>query len=179
MNKIQAIRVLKEWDKKGRYIFTNHELAKLFPEDSRKALIAGLERLVKSGLLQRACRSIYINKEAHCFDSYAIERITKTLRAGQYNYVSLESALSEYGVISQVPIDRLTVMTTGREGIYKTPYGVIEFTHTKRSVADILQNTLVDTARPLRIATKKTAWRDLKRTGRNINLANLRELNDE
>src|SRR3990167_9014389 len=153
MNKIQAIRVLKEWDKKGRYIFTNHELAKLFPEDSRKALIAGLERLVKSGLLQRACRSIYINKEAHCFDSYAIERITKTLRAGQYNYVSLESALSEYGVI--------------------------EFTHTKRSAADILQNTLVDTARPLRIATKKTAWRDLKRTGRNINLANLRELNDE
>ncbi len=33
---------------------------------------------------------------------------------GEYNYVSLESMLSEYGLISQIPIDRLTVMTTGR-----------------------------------------------------------------
>ncbi len=41
----------------------------------------------------------------------------------------LESALSEYGVISQIPIDRLTIMTTGRKGHYKTPYGTIEFTH--------------------------------------------------
>jgi len=46
--------------------------------------------------------------------------------------------LSEYGVISQIPLDRLTVMTTGRKGIYKTIYGTIEFTHTKRSVENIL-----------------------------------------
>lgn len=38
---------------------------------------------------------------------------------GEYNYISLESALSEYGIISQIPIDRLTIMTTGRKGEYK------------------------------------------------------------
>ena len=54
------------------------------------------------------------------------------MRRGEYSYISLETMLSEYGAISQVPIDRLTVMTTGRKGEYETPFGVIEFTHTKR-----------------------------------------------
>ena len=84
--------------------------------------------------------------------------------------------LSEYGVISQIPLDRLTLMTTGRKGIYQTPYGIIEFTHTKRSVSDILKNTKRITGNPLRIALKKTAWRDLKRVGRNLDLVNLAEL---
>ncbi len=48
-----------------------------------------------------------------------IEYVAKSLRRGEYNYISLESALSKYGVISQIPIDRLTVMTTGRKGTLK------------------------------------------------------------
>ncbi|MDV7106381.1 hypothetical protein R3X26_18525 [Vibrio sp. TH_r3] len=31
--------------------------------------------------------------------------------------------LSDFGVISQIPVDRLTVMTTGRSGEFKTPLG--------------------------------------------------------
>jgi hypothetical protein len=101
------------------------------------------------------------------------------LRQGHYNYLSLESMLSEYGVISQIPIDRLTVMTTGRSGIYKTTFGVIEFTHTKRPIADIIQHIKSVANRPLRLASKEIAWRDLKRVGRNIEMVNLKELNDQ
>ena len=98
-----------------------------------------------------------------------LETLTETLWnqsrsrcvAGHYSYVSLESALSLYGAISQVPIDRLTVLTTGREGEFKTPFGVIEFTHTKRSVSEIIEN-VVQTGRPLRLATRITAYRDLQ-----------------
>jgi hypothetical protein len=61
-------------------------------------------------------------------------------------------------------------MTTGRSGIYKTPYGVIEFVHTKRSVADLLNSMRKIDKRPLRIATKDAAIRDLKRVGRNVHL---------
>ncbi|MCG6220749.1 type IV toxin-antitoxin system AbiEi family antitoxin, partial [Vibrio diabolicus] len=93
----------------------------------------------------------------------------KCLRRGEYNYISLESALSEYSVISQVMIDRITIMTTGRKGEFKTPYGVIEFTHTKRDDIDIISNTITSD-RPLRIASKETAIRDLKRVGRNTHL---------
>ena len=176
MNREQAIKVLREQDRKGKYVFSNHDLHKLFPEDSFKTFNEGLKRLVKSGGVKRACRDVYVNEEAKQFDSYTIERIAKTLRRGEYNYVSLESMLSEYGVISQIPIDRITIMTTGRKGIYNTAYGVIEFTHTKRTVKDILENTTKVNERPLRIASKPAAWRDLKRVGRNINLVNQEEL---
>ena len=33
--------------------------------------------------------------------------------------------------------------------------------------------------RPLRIATKETAWRDLKRVGRNLALVNIEELDED
>ena len=83
--------------------------------------------------------------------------------------MSLESTLSEYGAISQIPLDRLTIMTTGRKGEYKTPFGTIEFTHTKRSPNEILNHTEA-IGRPLRLANKNTAYRDLKRVGRNTHL---------
>lgn len=176
MNREQAIRILREQDRKGKYIFSNHDLHKLFPKDSFKTFNEGLKRLVKSGGVKRACRDVYVNEEGTQFDSYTIERIAKTLRRGEYSYVSLESILSEHGVISQIPIDRITIMTTGRKGTYNTAYGVIEFTHTKRTVKDILENTTKGDERPLRIASKQAAWRDLKRVGRNINLVNQEEL---
>jgi hypothetical protein len=44
---------------------------------------------------------------------------------------------------------------------------------------DIINNIQIITPRPLRIATKAAAWRDLKRVGRNINMVNLEELEDE
>ncbi len=176
MNKEHAINVLREQDRQDKYVFSNHDLHKIFPEDSFKTFNEGLKRLIKSGLLKRACRNVYVNEEARQFDSYTIERIAKTLRRGEYNYVSLESILSEYGVISQIPIDRITIMTTGRKGIYNTAYGVIEFTHTKRTVKDILKNTTKINERPLRIASKQAALRDLKRVGRNMNLVNIEEL---
>jgi hypothetical protein len=67
-------------------------------------------------------------------------------------------------------------MTTGRKGVYNTTYGVIEFTHTKRTVKNILESTSKVNKRPLRIASKETALRDIKRVGRNINLINPEEL---
>ena len=175
MKKTPAIRIFTEWDAKGRYVYTLNDLAKLFPEDSPRTLQEGTNRLVKSGVLQRVCRGIYLYAFSQARDSNVIEQIAKTLRRGFYNYVSLESALSEYGAISQIPVDRLTVMTTGRKGEYKTPYGIIEFTHTKRKLRDILKS-MKEVGRPLRLASPMAAWRDLKRVGRNNHLVEERVL---
>ncbi len=169
LKKIPAIKTFTHWDAKGRYVYTLGDLAKLFPEDSPRTLQEGVNRLVKTGVLQRVSRGIYLYAFSHNKDSHVIEQIAKTLRRGAYNYVSLESALSEYGAISQIPIDRLTVMTTGRKGKYKTPYGTIEFTHTKRKLRDIFKS-MKDVGRPLRLANPLAAWRDLKRAGRNTHL---------
>ncbi|GBU09137.1 hypothetical protein AwWohl_02750 [Gammaproteobacteria bacterium] len=175
MNQSTALNRLNFWDKQGHYVFTLADLNKIFIEDSPKTLQATLSRLVTASILSRPVRGVYLFNLAHSFDGYTIEHIAKALRRGEYNYVSLESALSEYGVISQIPIDRLTIMTTGRKGIYHTPFGTIEFTHTKRSQHDILAN-IRTTDRPLRLATAECALRDLKRVGRNMHLIDEKEM---
>ncbi|WP_305906304.1 type IV toxin-antitoxin system AbiEi family antitoxin domain-containing protein (plasmid) [Methylomarinum sp. Ch1-1] len=138
MNTKTAIKRLAAWDSQGRYVFTIHDLAKIFPEDRYRTLKDGINRLVREGFLVRACKGIYVNPYAHNQNSFTLEYIAKTLRRGEYSYVSFESALSEYGVISQIPIDRLTVMTTGRKGECKTPFGVIEFIHQNRARNPVL-----------------------------------------
>jgi predicted transcriptional regulator of viral defense system len=169
MEQSTAIKRLNHWDRRGRFVFTLTDLAKVFHEDNPRTLKGGLSRLVASGLLERAARGVYVYPMAHSRDSYVIEHIAKALRRGEYNYVSLESALSEYGAISQIPLDRLTVMTTGRKGIYKTAYGTIEFVHTKRPVKELLAR-MSNVERPLHLATPLAAWGDLKRVGRNAHL---------
>lgn len=178
MDRMTAIERLNAFDKKGRYVFTTRDLAKIFHEDSPKALNAGLNRLVKDGILSRAIRGVYVYNHARSKDAYTLERIVLALRRGEYNYLSLESALSAYGVISQIPIGRITVMTTGRSEEHKTPFGVIELTHTKRPPEQILLDTYMGNS-PLRQATVATAVRDLRRVGRNTHLIDESELNRE
>ncbi len=69
-------------------------------------------------------------------------------------------------------MDRQTIMTTGRKGKYKNNYGLIEFTHTKRSVMDILDN-IHSAGRPFIIASKHAVIRDHKRIERNVHLLDL------
>ena len=135
--------------------------------------------MVKDGLLIKAARGIYINAlVASRHKSWMLENIAKALRPGKLSYVSLESMLSEHGVISQIPLSRLTVMTTGSGGIHDTPYGTIEFTHTKRSIPEILDRTIFIKDRPLRIAKKQAAVTDLLRVGRNTDMIDYEELNE-
>ncbi|PSJ36608.1 hypothetical protein C7I36_16485 [Zobellella taiwanensis] len=178
MHQSTAIQRLAVLDQQGRYVFTSRDLGKLFPEDGERAFQASLQRLVKHGVLTRATKGIYVFTLSRHKGLHTLELIAKAMRRGEYNYVSLESALSEYGVISQIPIDRLTVMSTGRKGEYKTPFGVIEFTHTKRPVRDLLEH-LHQVGRPLRLASKQVAYRDLKRVGRNTHLVDEEALNED
>ncbi len=168
MKQIHAIRQLMAQDRQGRQVFTHRDLATLFPERSSRTLQAGLGRLVKSGILMRAAPGIYVNALSGNGYVHTLEQIARALRRGEYSYISLESALSEHGVISQIPM-RLTVMTTGRKGEFNTPFGTIEFTHTARPLQDILDD-IHDVGRPLRLAGKHKACRDLKRVGRNTTL---------
>ena len=52
MNQIQALRVFDLWDKQGKYVFTKHELGKLFANDAKKAFDEGLSGLVKNNVLK-------------------------------------------------------------------------------------------------------------------------------
>jgi hypothetical protein len=69
-------------------------------------------------------------------------------------------------------------MTTGAKGIHETPFGTIEFTHTKRTIPDILERTIFIKDRPLRIAKKHAAVTDLLRVGRNTDMIDYEELEE-
>lgn len=169
MNQITAIRRLSAFDKRGHYVYARTDLAKVFHEDSPRTFQAGLDRLISKNILLRVARRIYVYALSGNIGGDTLEQIARTIRRGEYNYVSLESALSQYGIISQVPVDRLTVMTTGRKGEHKTPFGVIEFTHTAHTITDII-DSIRAVGRPLRMASQATACRDLRRVGRNTHL---------
>ena len=179
MKRLELIRKLAELDRRGIHVLAKRDIEKLFPEESEKALEQSLKRMVGDGLLQRAARGLYVNPAASSKNRWIVEEIAKALRPGSLSYVSLESILSEYGVISQIPVSRITIMTTGAKGVHKTPFGTIEFTHTKRSPAAILKRTMAAKGRPLRIATKDAAVRDLLRVGRNTNMMDPGELERE
>lgn len=176
MKKMEAVRKLNELDRLGIYVLSKGDLEKAFPDEKEKAFEKSLQRLVADGILQRVAKGIYVNPMARSMKGNTIEDIASVMRRGHYSYVTRESMLSEYGVISQVPMSRITLMTTGSNGLYETPYGTIEFTHTKRRPVQIIQRTMSVAGRPLRIATKQAAVRDLVRSGRNVNMMNMMEI---
>lgn len=180
MNRIDLIHHLAELERRSVFVLSKKDLEKLFPNEAEKAMEKSLQRMVKDGLLVRATRGVYVNAAAAPRNaSRVIEEIAKILRPGKLCYVSMESMLSEYGVISQIPVCRLTVMTTGASGVHDTPYGTIEFTHTKRSIPDVLKRSIFVKDRPLRIAKKQAAVQDLIRIGRNTNMLDYDELAEE
>lgn len=178
MNKIEAIHKLAALDRLGVYVFSKKDLGKAFLSEKEKAFEKSLQRLVSDGILQRVAKGVYVNAMARSKKGWVIEDIASVLRRGHFSYVTRESMLSEYGVISQVPISRVTLMTTGANGVYETPYGTIEFTHTKRRPAEIIERTVVMKGRPLRIATKQAAISDFVRAGRNTNMIDMNALAD-
>src|SRR6218665_274413 len=179
MKKIDLIHRLAALDKRGVYILSKADIGKMFPGEGAKAMEKSLQRMVAGGLCPRAPGGFSGTPPPESRNSRIIEDLAKALRPGALSYLSLEAILSEYGVISQIPMGRITVMTTGASGTHETPFGTIEFTHTKRSVADILAHTQRIEGRPLRIAHKMAAVRDLLRVGRNVNMIDREALEED
>ena len=66
-----------------------------------------------------------------------------------------------------------------REGEFRTAYGVIEFTHCKLSWSRILPNLIARDDGLTPLASKQWAYRDLKAVGRNLDLVDMDELEDD
>ncbi len=172
MQLITFQRHLQDFAQKGLNTLSKKMLMHYFPEEKREAFRKTLSTAIKHDILQRVCRGVYVYPPSFNDEVYKLEKIAVVLRMGGYSYLSLESALSEYGIISQLLLNHITVMTTGRSQTYNTPYGIIEFTHTQRDDSNIISNATKIESRPLRIASPQMALADLQRVGRNLDLVN-------
>lgn len=177
MKLYEAERALASFKGEKR-AFRTHELELVFGEEGGK-LRSTISRLVKAGGLLHIARDLYWFNHAGGGSVPVIEEIAVALRPGEMNYISMESAASMWGVISQIPLGRIMVVTTGKEGEFHTPFGTVEFIHTARSRQYILENTVDYPRHALRLATKKKVVEDLLRAGRSLDLIDWEEVEDD
>ena len=170
MNLTTLNQVLQAQDRQGRWLFSAGQLRRL-AGDSPKAFEVAVRRHCKRGLLQRVSHGLYANPHARSAPSNRLETVARQLRPMDYSYVSLESRLSELGLISQIP-GVLTLMSSGRSRHCETAYGTIEFTHTERDVPSLIDSgqVIFDQERGIHVATEERARSDLRRVGRNLDL---------
>jgi hypothetical protein len=158
---------LADMDRRGVWAFTPATLSVVLGNPNGNYLRLAMKRLADQGVLVRAARGVYVNPHARSMPQDVRAGLIRFLRPREVTYISLESKLSETGVISQVSTT-LTCMTTGSPGRFDTPWGAIEFTHTDHPVILGTDVQMRDDA--VLEATVARSARDLRRVGRNTDL---------
>ncbi len=158
----EAVRVLVLGDGRDIPVLRRETLHILFPDDSNRALSAGISMLLEIGLLERIARGVYHNRAAVGNTERFIGLAVEGLRPGHMNYLSYESALANAGSLSQQPY-WYTFATTGNPGEYSTRWGNLSFRHTNRSRREIVAKTVVDEHGGYAVAHPTLALEDLRR----------------
>ena len=122
----------------GVHVYRKPDLALVLGETGQR-LDRTLSSLVAANVLVRAARGVYAFSWSAHLGEATLHTVARRLRPRQLVWESLESALSRWGVISQIPVDG---------GM--TP-----------------------------LASKRWAYRDLKATGRNLDLVDMDELEND
>jgi hypothetical protein len=106
-------------------------------------------------------------------------RAAARLRADEFIYISLESALSDAGVISQIPVHWVTLMSSGRSHIMDCGrFGHIEFVHTQRRPETLAEELTYDPRCQLWRASVRLAIKDMRLTRRNTDLIDWEAINE-
>jgi predicted transcriptional regulator of viral defense system len=158
-------------------VFAASDLAAAVPTCGHLAGL--LSRAVKTGLLARVCRGIYLYPMPGYPPGHLLFHAAARLRAGEFNYISLETVLSDSGVISQVPMNWISIMTSGRSHVVDCgTYGHIEFVHTAQRPNEVHCELTYDPDCRLWRASVRQALRDMKATRRSLELVNPESLHE-
>jgi hypothetical protein len=172
---MQPMKYLAEWlaqhANSEHYLFTLQGLRSLFPAMSTLTFKTLLSRTVTTGYLKRVCRGLYLYQRALPPSGLLLFHAAALLRANEFNYISLETALSDAGVISQIPINWISLMSSGRSNIISCgEFGTIEFVHTRQRPGQLGKQLTYDANCRLWRASVSLALRDMKVTHRNCDL---------
>lgn len=151
-------------------VFTMRDLAFLVGRKPSLAFSQTLSKVAKSGHLRKVGRGLYTNPLSPPNQVGTLERIARVIRPSDFLYVSLETELSRVGLISQVQLGYVTVMTNGRSGVHRTDFGTIEFTHTKKNPIELEDSLYFDAVIGFFRASAALALTDLRRVGRNLHM---------
>ena len=171
---MQPMRYLDKWLEQNAggesYLFMLSDLKALFPALSQGSFKTLLSRSVQAGYLERVSRGLYLYPRV-APTGLVLFHAAARLRANHCNYISLETVLSDAGVISQIPINCISVMSSGRSSrVSCGRFGTIEFIHTKKSPADLVNKLYYDDRCRMWRASVALALSDMKSTHRNCDL---------
>lgn len=170
MKNIELLRFFDEYDKQGKWIFKLADFIMYFRKESEQNIKISLSRLAKQGYLVSISKGIYANPRAKSMlKGYFPGEVANSLRDKAYSYLSLETLLSEEGLISQIP-NCLTFVSLKFSRTYNTPYGIIEYVQTKRSVRNFLKDCYYDSTRGFWVANTQKAIDDLYNFNRCVDL---------
>ncbi len=167
----ELTRILERLAGKEHYLFSLEDMRSALPEASSGAFRVLISRADKSGLLRRVCRGIYLYPRVIYPTGLVLFHTAAKLRADCFNYLSLETVLSDAGVISQIPLNWITLMSSGRSHIVNCgDFGHIEYIHTKRRSVDVADRLSYDQDCHLWRASVNLALQDMKLTRRSTDL---------
>lgn len=163
---------------KDHFLFTAEDLAGGMGDGGHHLPVL-LSRAVKAGLLKRVCRGVYLYPPAAHSLEHLLFHAAARLRPNELNYISLETALSDAGLISQVPINWITLMSSGRSHVVNCgEFGRLEFVHTSQDPEDLSGTLTYDADRHLWRASVSQAIRDMKATRRSMDLVNMEDVHE-
>lgn len=168
MKQKELFKMLDFFDSLGLWAFKLNHIKMFFNKENEKSLQVALNRHCKNGFILQCSKGIYINPRAKK-PLFYLENLAGILRANTTFYLSLESRLSEEGLISQIP-NRLTFVSQGRSQIFQTPCGMIEFVHSQKKAKEFLKSCFFDKDRKIYIASEELAINDIYRHNRSVDL---------
>jgi len=167
----QLTEILENLADTEHYLFSLRDLSAIIPGHNSAAMKAVIGRAVKNGLLRRVCRGVFLYPKVNYPTGLVLYHAAARLRAGEFNYISLESVLSDAGVISQIPMNWISLMSSGRNSIIDCgSFGHIEFVHTKKSPDSVAAQVSYDPRCRLWRASVALALRDMALTKRSTDL---------
>lgn len=175
----QLMDVVSELASPQACLFTPNDLRSILPDHSATAFNTLLSRAAREGHFTKICRGLYLYEKAKPDRGLVLLRAVSKLRPLALNYLSLETVLSDAGVMSQIPINRIMVMSSGRSSIIDCgSWGSIEFVKTRQLPNDLVGHLVYDSRARCWRASVAQALRDMRATRRNLDLIN-REIADE
>ena len=171
MKSVEAIKILHGCDLEGRILFRSRELGGLSVSPAIRSArpSRGSPRTASSSASPMTRTSTCFSTPTAATCSAISRRFF--LRPGEVTYESLESAASQWGFISQIPLGRISCVTTGAEGLVDTRFGAIEFVHTNDGLNDVKRGILDRMPRNrLPIATEERCLHDLVSRKRSLEL---------
>jgi hypothetical protein len=175
----QLTKIIESLASEDHNLFTLSDLRSAVPTISPGAFKVLMSRAEKSGLFRRICRGLYIYPKVEYHRGLLLFHAAARLRADQFNYLSFETVLSDAGVISQVPINWISLMSTGRSNVIRCgEWGTIEFVHTNQKPETLKDQLEYDTHCHLWRASVALALRDMKRAKRRLDLIDWSVVNE-